>query len=115
MATKSKEIFSNFPVPPGTALKEEIEARTLPQQDVADSLGISLASLQRILGGKKAITADIALDLETIIDGISAQFWLNMEYKYRLTLARNRRGYGKAEAGYRVADGHTVYGADTAR
>ena len=75
-------------------LAEELEARDVSQATLADSLGISLLTLRKIINGKKAVTAEIALDLEKTLDGISAQFWLNLESKYQLTLARNRRKAG---------------------
>ena len=94
MATRPKEFVSNFPVPPGMVLEEELEARGVTPIQLAETLGISPISLGKIIKGKKTVTPEIALDLEKAIDGISAQFWMNLESKYQLTLARNRRKAG---------------------
>ena len=97
MTTKSKELVSNFPVPPGMVLEQELEARGVTPAQLAQTLGISRNSLGKIIKGQKAVTAEIALDLERILDGLSAQFWLNLESKYQLTIARNRRNSGTGD------------------
>ena len=40
-----------------------------------------------IVNGKKAITAETALQLEEAMPEISARFWLNLETDYQLTKA----------------------------
>ena len=43
--------------------------------------------VNEIVNGKKAITADTALELEKVL-GIDAQYWTNLESRYRMTLTR---------------------------
>ena len=45
-----------------------------------------------IINGKKAITADTALQLEAVMPEIPARFWLNLESDYQLTKALIKRG-----------------------
>ena len=48
----------------------------------------SLRKIQNeIINGKKAITAETALQLEEAIPEIPAKFWLNLETDYQLTKA----------------------------
>ena len=44
-----------------------------------------------ISSGKRSITADTALRLERYF-GVSAQFWLNLQSRYDLKLARRKLG-----------------------
>ena len=45
-----------------------------------------------IINGKKAITADTALQFESVMPEIPARFWLNLETDYQLTKALVKRG-----------------------
>ena len=87
MATKGRSVVSDKLVPPGEVLGEEIEARGLTQTDLARSMGSSLQAVNALILGKKAVTADTALRLEKVL-GISAEFWMRLEIRYRLAMAR---------------------------
>ena len=75
------------PIPPGEYLAEEIEARGLPRKELARRMGRSLNTINEIILGKKAITAETALQLEEVMPEIPARFWLNLETDYQLTKA----------------------------
>jgi addiction module HigA family antidote len=67
-------------------LKEFIQPNNLTVCRVAKDSGISQPTLQLIVTGKRAITADTALRLGLYF-GIDAQFWLNLQSEYDLRLA----------------------------
>ncbi|MDO8716817.1 MAG: HigA family addiction module antitoxin [Dehalococcoidales bacterium] len=74
-------------IPPGEYLAEEIEARGLSQKELARQMGRPLNAINEIINGKKAITAETALQLEDAMPEIPARFWLNLETDYRLNKA----------------------------
>ncbi|MBI4310525.1 MAG: HigA family addiction module antidote protein [Chloroflexi bacterium] len=80
----------DVPFPPGELLKEELEERGMTQVALARAMGRPLQSINAIIRGKKVNTADTALQLERVL-GISAEYWLNLETRYQLTLARRRQ------------------------
>jgi len=86
MVTKTKS-YPDIAIPPGEYLAEEIEARGLSQKDLARQMGRPLNAINEIINGKKAITAETALQLEEAMPEIPARFWLNLETDYRLTRA----------------------------
>ena len=51
-------------------------------------LGLSVDAMNEVITGDRAITPDIAASLEITL-GISAQLWLNLEARYRATIAHN--------------------------
>ena len=90
MTTKEPRAYSDMPIPPGEVLAEELEARGMTQRELAARLGRPAQAVNEIIKGKKAITAETALELEKAL-GIGAHFWANLEADYRITLARNRQ------------------------
>ena len=86
MVTKTKS-YPDIAIPPGEYLAEEIEARSLSQKDLARQMGRPVNAINEIINGKKAITAETALQLEEVLPEIPARFWLNLETDYRLTKA----------------------------
>ena len=90
MVTKT-EAYPDIAIPPGEYLAEEIEARGISQKDLAERMGRPKNVINEIVNGKKAITAETALQLETAMPEIQARFWLNLETDYRLTKALIKR------------------------
>ena len=88
MTTSNEPLYSNMAIPPGEGLLEEIEFRGIPLQRLAASLGLPVEAMHELTNGDRAITPDIAAGLEATL-GISAQLWLNLEARYRTTVARN--------------------------
>jgi HTH-type transcriptional regulator / antitoxin HigA len=86
MVTKTI-IQPDIAIPPGEYLAEEIATRGLSQKELAKRMGRPLNAINEIINGKKAITAETALQLEDVMPEISARFWLNLETDYRLTRA----------------------------
>ncbi len=76
------------PITPGEILKEEfLDALELSSSRVARDLDVPAGRLSEIINGKRAITADTALRLEKYF-GVSAQYWLNLQSRYDLKIAR---------------------------
>lgn len=48
-------------------------------------------AINEIIHGKKSVTAETALQLETVMPEIPARFWLNLETDYQLTKALVKR------------------------
>lgn len=88
MATEN--VYSDLGIPPGEFLPEEVEARGLPVAALLAELHLDSRQLERLLSGDERITAEMALDLENMLQ-LSADFWLGLQTEYDLTLARNRR------------------------
>jgi HTH-type transcriptional regulator / antitoxin HigA len=86
MVTKT-DAYPDVAIPPGEFLKEEIDARKLSQKELARRMGRPLNAINEIIRGKKAITAETALQLEEVLPEIPARFWLNLETDYQLTKA----------------------------
>ncbi len=86
------EAYPDIAIPPGEYLAEEIEARGITQKELAKKMRRPLNAINEIINGKKAITAETALQLEEAMPGIPAKFWLNLETDYQLTKAIINRG-----------------------
>ena len=87
MATSSHRVWSDHPVSPGNILKEEIEYRGMSQNDLASLMGRPPEIINDIILGKEEITQTTATEIQEAL-GISAQFWLNLEATYQVTLAK---------------------------
>jgi HTH-type transcriptional regulator/antitoxin HigA len=95
MVTKTNA-YPDIAVPPGEYLEEEIKARGISQKDLARRMGRPVNAINEIINGKKAITAETALQLEAVMPEIPARFWLNLETDHQLTKALiKRRWHGQ--------------------
>ncbi len=86
MVTKT-ESYPDVAIAPGEYLVEEIEARGITQKELARRMSRPLNAINEIIKGKKSITAETALQLESVMPEIPARFWLNLETDYQLTKA----------------------------
>ena len=86
MMTKTRA-YPDIAIPPGEFLAEEIAARGLSQKELASRMGRPINAINEIINGKKAITAETALQLEEVMKEIPARFWLNLETDFQLTKA----------------------------
>ena len=85
------EAYPDIAIPPGEYLAEEIEARGISQRELARRMGRPVNTINEIINGKKAITAETALQLEATIPEIPTRFWLRLETDYQLTRALIKR------------------------
>ncbi len=72
---------------PGEFIKEELEARSWRQEDLADILGMSLKSVNKLIKNKQAITIETAKLLSKAF-GQSPHYWINLDTNYRLRLQK---------------------------
>jgi addiction module HigA family antidote len=79
------------PTHPGEVLKDELDARGLTQTELARLTGRPLQTINMIINGRKGISAETALDLERALPEIPADFWLQLDLRYRLHTERLRR------------------------
>lgn len=89
MTTSRNIVYSDLPVSPGSVLEEEIMVRGITQKELARLMGRPPQVINEIIRAKKSIITETALELEKTLD-IPAQFWLNLESTYHLTLARDK-------------------------
>ena len=85
--TKKEEFCPNYAIPPGETLRETLDAMGMTQAELAERMGRPKKTINEIISGKAAITAETALQLERVL-GIPASFWTNLERNYQETLAR---------------------------
>jgi addiction module HigA family antidote len=79
------------PLHPGSILKEDV----LPELDIgvteaATQLGVSRVALSRVINGRAAISADMAIRLEAWMNGPTAESWVRMQAEYNLWQARQK-------------------------
>jgi addiction module HigA family antidote len=84
------------PTHPGEVLREELATRAMTQTDLAQVAGRPLQTINMIIKGRKGISAETALDLEKAFPEIPADFWLQLDMRYRLNIERLRRHERKA-------------------
>lgn len=72
---------------PGETLLETLDELGMSQAELARRIGRPKKTINEIVQGKAAITAETALQLERAL-GIPAKFWLTREAQYREALAR---------------------------
>jgi|ERR1700687_1148151 len=74
---------------PGETLEELLESRAMSQAELADRTGRPKKTINEIVKGKTAITAETAIQFEKVL-GIPASFWIAREQNYRESLARSQ-------------------------
>jgi len=85
------------PVTPGEMLREEfLKEYGLSQNQLARAIGISPNRIAEIVNDRRRISADTALRLGLYF-GNSPEFWLNLQTRYDLKLARRQLGTEAAE------------------
>ena len=88
--------------PPGEFLKEELEARSWNQTELAEIIGRPVKLVNELILGKRAITPETAVQLGDAL-GTGPELWMNLESQYQLSkvvrqdnaVARKARLYEK--------------------
>ncbi len=84
----SKSATTIDPIHPGEILKEQfLDEYGISATVFAKKLGVPPNRITRIIAGKSRITADTALLLAAAL-GTTAEFWLNLQMRYDLEVAR---------------------------
>ncbi len=78
------------PIHPGEILLEEfLTPMGISQYRLAKDINVPPRRINEIILGKRAVTADTALRLSHYF-GLSEKFWLNLQIKYNLEIAKNK-------------------------
>ena len=83
MATRNENPAPFMAVHPGMMIKPELEERALSQKDFAKMLGVQASHLSEVLNGKRALTKDLAVNIEGAI-GLPAKMLLSAQTQYDL-------------------------------
>lgn len=90
MSRLEKTRLPDIAIPPGEFLLETIGAMGISQAELAKRMGRPTQAINEIIKGKKAITGETALQLESVL-GTPAHIWLNLDRQYQLSRARLER------------------------
>ena len=82
-------VESDYASHPGSLLAEELEVREMSQRELARKMGRPYQVVNEIVRGRKAITAETALQLEVVLE-IKAHIWLGLQADYDLVIARQK-------------------------
>ncbi len=77
-------------VHPGMMIKPELEERGISQKDFAKMVGTQASHLSEVLNGKRALTTDLAVKIESAI-GLPANVLLSAQTQYELESAKATR------------------------
>ena len=78
-------------VHPGMMIKPELEERGISQKAFAQMLGTQPSHLSEVLNGKRALTTDLAMKIESSI-GLPAKILLSAQAHYELEAAGAESG-----------------------
>lgn len=82
------------PARPGELIRETIEGireetgEKLTVAEVAKGLGTTRKTLSAIINGRQSITPEMAIRLEKAFANTTAEFWLQVQENYNLSIAR---------------------------
>lgn len=79
------------PIHPGKVLADELVELATSPTELARELHVPANRISQLVAGKRGMTADTALRPEKWL-GVSAQFWMNLQKRYELDLARDQAG-----------------------
>ncbi len=80
------------PTHPGEVVKDEIEYRGIMQKELAAEMGVSPSILNKVLNGKRPVTAEYALLFEAIL-GIPAYILTGLQADYNLISAKRDKSF----------------------
>jgi len=78
------------PTYPGEVLKNELLSRNMIQKELPEIIGIKQSLLSKIINGKRALSADIAIFLESVLN-IYAESWLKFQMYYEINKAKMKK------------------------
>jgi HTH-type transcriptional regulator/antitoxin HigA len=86
MATRNENPVPFMAVHPGMMIKPELEERGISQKAFAQMLGTQPSHLSEVLNGKRALTTELAMKIESTI-GLPAKILLSAQAHYELEAA----------------------------
>lgn len=78
------------PPHPGEILQDTVLSAGISVTDFASRLGVSRVTLSRVVNGRAAVSADMAIRLAAALGG-TAESWLQMQSAYDLWKAKGKR------------------------
>lgn len=66
MSSVSTHLESDLAIHPGELLAEEMESRGMTQRALAEAMGRPLQVINKVVRGKRAVTAETAIQLEEV-------------------------------------------------
>ena len=78
------------PVHPGELVKANLEELGLSVVEAAKGIGVTRQQLYNVIGGKSAVTPEMAVRFEKAFGG-SADMWLRMQAAYDLARVRQHK------------------------
>jgi antitoxin HigA-1 len=87
IGSNGQELRTDVLLHPGEVLEMEIMARGLTKSKFAMDIKMYPSHMSDILKGKRNITEEIALKIESIL-GISAEFWMRLQVEYNISVLR---------------------------
>jgi addiction module HigA family antidote len=78
------------PPHPGEVLQDTVLSSGLTITEFAKRMGISRVALSRVVNGRAAVSAELAIRLAAMLGG-SAESWLRMQVSYDLWHAEKKR------------------------
>lgn len=79
----------DWSLPPGEMIRERLEVTSESITSFAKRMRRPLEQMSRLINGRIRLTEATALDLERVF-GTPAQYWMNIETRHRLHLARKK-------------------------
>lgn len=80
------------PIKPGDVLLEEfLKPMNITQTQLSKDIKVPANRVSQVIHGKREITADTALRLGKYF-GIEPEFWLNLQVRYNMKIARSKIG-----------------------
>ena len=96
METKNESSAPFMAVHPGMMIKPELRERGISQKDFATMIGVQASHLSEVLNGKRALTTDLAVKIESAI-GLPAKVLLSAQTQYELESANAATGSKEKE------------------
>jgi addiction module HigA family antidote len=81
------------PPHPGNVLRDTV-LREMTGAEFAKRLSVSRVALSRVVNGRAAVSAELAIRLAAALGG-SAETWMRMQVAYDLCMRRRRRRSGR--------------------
>lgn len=89
IGANGQELKTDVLLHPGEVLEMELLARGLKKSRFALDIKMYPSHLSDILKGKRNITEEIAIKIESVL-GISAEFWMHLQVEYNISLLRSK-------------------------
>jgi addiction module HigA family antidote len=89
IGSNGQELRTDVLLHPGEVLEMELIARGLTKSKFAMDIKMYPSHMSYILKGKRNITEEIALKIESKL-GISAEFWMRLQVEYNISVLRTK-------------------------